>query len=134
MIDIKPLIWNSLLFHSTASHVYRKATAIKQQAYHSLVYREPVSYSLLTMYPYGDPRDPYYGRRRNMSPARNAYERPRPGYYPDDYGRVSPAEEEMPNFPDNRGRGPRDMQYPRGTGGYWRGGAPGEWEHWRRGR
>jgi hypothetical protein len=87
-----------------------------------------------TMFPYEDPRDPYHSRYRSVSPARNAYERPRPGYYPDDYAQVSPSEEKMPDFSDHRKRGPRNMHFPRGTGGYWAGGAPGEWEHWCRGR
>jgi hypothetical protein len=86
------------------------------------------------MYPYDHPQDPYYNQYRGVSPARNEYDRPRPGYHPNDYGCVSPVYERWPDFPDYRGRGSRNLHYPCGAEGYCGGGAPGEWEHWLRGR
>ena len=91
------------------------------------------------MYPFHDPyQNPYYTSSRGVSPPRNDAERPRRGYYPGEYGRVSPlSRSREPGFPDfsNLGPGYENMHYPRGSGrrygGFWKGGAPREWEHWR---
>jgi hypothetical protein len=83
------------------------------------------------MYPRHNPyQNPYYTPNRGPSPPRNNAERPRPGYYPGDYRGVSPLGLEYPDF-GGSGSGGRNLHYPRGNGGYYQGGAPGEWEFWR---
>jgi hypothetical protein len=89
------------------------------------------------MYPYRDPRMyPDYNRYRGVSPPRNAQEYPRSGYFPSDYGRVSPLPRERElHYPDfSRMQSGPNSHYPHGTerryGGFWQGGRSGEWQHW----
>ena len=89
------------------------------------------------MFPYRDLRqNPFYNQFRGVSPPQNDAERPRRGWYPNEYARVSPMPRERElEFPDfsRIGSGYGNMHYPRRgrRDGFWQGGAPGEWEHWR---
>lgn len=91
------------------------------------------------MYSFCDPRqDPYDAQFRSISPPRSEAEHPRQGYFPIEYGCVSPLSRSQELGYPNLGTmsmGYEKMHYPSGrgrhNGGFWQGGAAGEWEHWR---